>query len=55
MNTYALAVTQPAKMLGNLLAWLDKAEAHAEAKGFDVAVLLEARLAPDMFPLRRQV
>ena len=55
MNTYAHAVTQPAKMLGNLLARLDKAEAHAEAKGFDVAVLLEARLAPDMFPLRRQV
>ena len=34
---------------------LDKAGAHATAKGFDVAVLLGARLAPDMFALTRQV
>lgn len=39
----------------NLLAVLDKAEAYAEAKGFDPAVLVQARLAPDMFPLVRQV
>lgn len=55
MDTYTVAVAQPLKMLGNLLAWLDAAEAHAEAKGFDAAVLLEARLAPDMFHLRRQI
>jgi len=34
---------------------LDKAEAHAAAKKFDVANLLAARLAPDMFALTRQV
>jgi hypothetical protein len=34
---------------------LDKAAAYAEAKKFDAAVLLGARLAPDMFPLVRQV
>jgi uncharacterized protein len=34
---------------------LDKAEAHATAKKFDVAVLLNSRLAPDMFNFTRQV
>jgi hypothetical protein len=34
---------------------LDKAEAHATAKKFDPAVLLNTRLAPDMFSLTRQV
>ncbi|MES2888316.1 MAG: DUF1993 domain-containing protein [Pseudomonadota bacterium] len=43
------------KMLGNLSRWLAQAEAHAAAKKFDVSVLLNARLAPDMLPLLRQV
>lgn len=43
------------RMLGNLLNWLDKAEAHAQAKKFDVNVLLTARLAPDMFPFATQI
>jgi uncharacterized protein len=43
------------RMLGNLLAWLDKAEAHAAAKKFDPQVLLSARLAPDMLPFTKQV
>ena len=34
---------------------LDKAEAHAAAKKFDVSVLLNSRLAPDMLPLTRQI
>jgi hypothetical protein len=34
---------------------LDKAEAFAAAKKIDAAVLLNARLAPDMFALTRQV
>ena len=38
-----------------LAALLDKAREHAAAAGYDVAVLLDARLYPDMFPLRRQV
>jgi len=42
-------------MLNNLSAWLDKAEAHATAKNFDPAVLLSARLAPDMLPFTTQV
>ena len=42
-------------MLANLSSWLDKAAAHAEARKFDVQVLLQSRLAPDMLPLLRQV
>ncbi len=42
------------KLLKNMDGWLDKAAAHAAAKGYDPNVLLQARLAPDMFPLVRQ-
>lgn len=38
-------------MLTNMQAWLDK----AAASGKDEATLVEARLAPDMFALARQV
>jgi hypothetical protein len=34
---------------------LDKAAQHASAKKFDASVLVNARLAPDMFPLVKQV
>ena len=43
------------RMLNNLAAWLDKAAAHAQAKQFDVSVLLGSRLYPDMLPLSSQV
>jgi hypothetical protein len=43
------------RMLGNMLAWLDKAQAHAEARKFDSANYLGLRLAPDMLPLLKQV
>jgi hypothetical protein len=43
------------RMLGNVLQWLDKAEAHAQAKKFDAGVYLSARLAPDMLPFVRQI
>ena len=42
-------------MLGNLSHMLDKGLAHAEARKFDPAILLQYRLAPDMLPLTRQV
>lgn len=41
--------------LKNLSAILDKAQAYAEAKKIDPSVLTNARLFPDMFPLKRQV
>ena len=47
-------VLEMKKLLGQVNVWLDKAEAHAAARGYDPAVLLQARLAPDMFPLVRQ-
>ena len=43
------------KMLGNLAAILAKAATWAESRKIDPAVLLNARLAPDMFALTRQV
>jgi hypothetical protein len=52
---YSMSVPVFAKTLGNLSAILDKAAAHAEAKKIDPAVLLAARLYPDMFPLTKQV
>jgi hypothetical protein len=51
---YQIVVRQFSKMLNNLLAMLDKATVHADAKKFDMDVLLQARLAPDQFNLIRQ-
>jgi hypothetical protein len=44
-----------ARMLTNLLGWLDKAQAHADAKKFDSANYLSMRLAPDMLPFTNQI
>ncbi len=46
---------QFSKMLHNLSTLLDKAQTNAESKKFEVEVLLNSRLAPDMFPLARQI
>lgn len=43
------------RTLGAMLAWLDKAQAHAEARKFDVNNFLGLRLAPDMLPFTRQI
>jgi hypothetical protein len=43
------------QMLKALSANIDKAAAHASAKGLDPSELTDARLAPDMFPFSRQV
>ncbi len=55
LSMFEAAVPPMARSLRNLAAILAKAAAHAEAKGIDPAVLLQARLYPDMFPLVRQV
>ena len=44
-----------AQFLTSLLAVLDKAAVHAEAKKIDPAVLLNARLYPNMYSLKQQV
>jgi hypothetical protein len=43
------------RALTNLIHVLEKGAAHAEAKKIEPAVLVNARLYPDMFPLARQV
>jgi len=52
---YHQAISQCTQMLRNLESWLDMAEAHAGAKTFDVDVLMNGRLAPDMKPFIYQV
>ncbi len=55
ISMYSASVPVFARMLGNMLVWFDKAEAHAAARKFDVNVLLSARLAPDMLTFAKQV
>ncbi|HMC15309.1 MAG TPA: DUF1993 domain-containing protein [Albitalea sp.] len=55
ISMHSASVPIFARMLGNLLEWLDKAETHATAKKFDSGVLLAARLAPDMLPFVKQI
>jgi hypothetical protein len=55
LSMYQASVPRFANTLRNLAAMLDKAQAHCEAKKIDPAVLLTARLYPDMFQLSRQV
>lgn len=43
------------RCLGNMLGWLDKAEAHAKARQFDPTNYLGLRLAPDMLPFVSQI
>jgi hypothetical protein len=50
-----ILLIQMSKMLRNVDGWLTKAAAHAEAKKYDTAVLVQTRLAPDMFAFARQV
>ena len=53
--SFSMSVQDFAIGLNALSAVLDKGAAHAAAKKIDPAVLLQSRLAPDMFPLVRQV
>jgi len=55
VSTYDILVPTVNRMFGNVLALLKKAEAYAAAKKIDVGVLLNSRLAPDMFPLIKQI
>ena len=55
VSMYKISVPIFVQFLTSLSAVLDKAAAFAEAKKVDPSVLLNTRLAPDMFPLVRQV
>lgn len=55
ISMYQASAPRFANILTNLSAILDKAQAHAETRKIDPAVLMGCRLFPDMFPLVRQV
>ena len=55
LSMYSASAPVFTRMLGNMLTWLDKAQAHAETRKFDVSNYLGLRLAPDMLPFTRQV
>lgn len=55
MSSFLVSAPQFSNMLGNLERWLDKGVEYASSRGFDPNVLLASRLAPDQFPLLKQV
>jgi len=55
ISMYSMSVESFIPMLANLSALLDKGLKHATEKKFDPQVLINARLAPDMLPLPRQI
>ena len=55
LSMHAASVPVFVKMFKNMLVWLDKAEAHAKDKKFDVNNFTGIRLAPDMLPFARQI
>ena len=55
ISMYQTSVPRLLNMLGNLSNIIDKAQAHAEAKKIDAAVLPNFRLFPDMLPMTKQV
>lgn len=55
ISMYQTSIPPLVHALTNLTTILEKAIAHAEAKKIDPAVLVNARLYPDMYPLARQI
>ncbi|HVS77936.1 MAG TPA: DUF1993 domain-containing protein [Steroidobacteraceae bacterium] len=55
ISVHAVSADLLANALANLSHVLEKGHAHAVARKIDPSVLLASRLAPDMFPLTRQV
>ena len=55
LSLYDVSVPIYIRMLGNLAHFLDKAEAHANEAGVDLATYLDASLGHGMFPLARQI
>lgn len=55
LSMYQASVPQFTRMLNNLIAILEKAAAHCEARKIDPLVLTQYRLYPDMFNFAKQV
>lgn len=55
VSMYQISIPVMQRLMKNLIGIIEKAEAHCAAKKIDPEVLANDRLAPDMFPLKRQV
>lgn len=55
ISMYEASIPVFGRMLNNLSAILEKAAAYSVKNSIDPSVLVNARLAPDMYPLSRQV
>jgi hypothetical protein len=55
LTMHTASVPALVRVFNQMLSWLDKAQAHAEARKFDTANYLGLRLAPDMLPFTKQV
>jgi hypothetical protein len=55
ISMYEASIPHFVRMLGNLSAILDKARVHALTKNIEESVFINARLAPDMYPLSQQI
>jgi hypothetical protein len=53
--SHHIFILEMKKLLQGVEGWLDKTVAFAATKKFDPNTLLQARIAPDMFPFVRQV
>ena len=54
-SMYETCVPKLDRLLGNVEHFLKKGEANAEERGIDPEIFLNARLAPDMYHLIKQV
>jgi len=52
---YEASIPHFIRMLGNLSLILDKTSTHAQTKNIEESVFINARLAPDMYPLSQQI
>ena len=55
LSMYTASVPVFVNTLNAMLKWLDKAQAHAEARKFSPDNYLVLRLAPDMLPFKNQI
>ena len=55
LSIYDASIPAFVNMLNAMSGILDAAEKHCEAKKIDPSILVNDRLAPDMFPLARQI
>jgi hypothetical protein len=55
LSMYQASIPVFVRAMNVLTALLDKAEAYAGEKGIELSTLVNARLAPDMYPLSGQI